>query len=136
MQLHPQEAFCSRPASCSRVKSSLSTGSTGWWWSTVWRGWSNWESASPVAWGVPKRCVPSVSGRHRGQPLTLVSAKAGLPADTDGDSSGGSVLRTGIIHTAFDFVPAPLGQILTLTLLASASLPKFISLIKAFRPDF
>ena len=68
--------------------------------------------------------------------LTLVSAKAGLPADTEGESSVGIALRTGTIRSAFDFVPARLGQILTLVLLTSASLPKYISLNKAFQPDF
>ena len=64
--------------------------------------------------------------------LTLVGAKAGLPADTGGDSA----LRAKTIRSAFDFVPARLCQILTLVLLRSASLPKYISLNKAFRPDF
>ena len=69
--------------------------------------------------------------------LTLVAAKAGLPADTEGGSSVGSGLpRTGTIRSAFDFVPARLGQILTLALFTSASLPKYISPNKAFRPDF
>ncbi len=68
--------------------------------------------------------------------LTLVAVKAGLPADTGGDSSVGSAPRTGTIRSAFDFVPARLGQILTLALLTSASLPKYISPNKAFRPDF
>ena len=57
--------------------------------------------------------------------LTLVAAKGGLPADTGGDSSGGSALRTGTIRSAFDFVPARLSQILTLALYASASLPEY-----------
>ena len=64
--------------------------------------------------------------------LTLVAAKAGLPADT----GGGSALRTGTTRSAFDSVAARLGQILTLASLVSASLPKYISLNKAFRPDF
>ena len=68
--------------------------------------------------------------------LTLVAAKADLPAGTGGGSSIGSALRTGTIRSALDFVPARLGHILTLALLASASLPKYISLNKAFRPDF
>ena len=68
--------------------------------------------------------------------LTLVAAKVGLPADTGGDTSVGSALRTGTIRSAFDFVPARLGQILTLVLLMSASLSKYISPNKAFRPDF
>ena len=68
--------------------------------------------------------------------LTLVGAKVGLPADTGGESSVGNALRTGAIRSALDFVPARLGQILTLVLLTSASLPKYIPLKKAFRPDF
>ena len=68
--------------------------------------------------------------------LTLVAAKAGLPAGIWGGSGVGSALRTGTIRSAFDFVPARLGQILTLALLTSASLPKYISPKKAFRPDF
>ena len=69
--------------------------------------------------------------------LTLVAAKAGLPDDTGGASKVGSALRAGTIRSAFDFVPARLGQILTtLALLTSASLPKFISPNRAFRPDF
>ena len=68
--------------------------------------------------------------------LTLVAANAGLPANTGGDSSFGSALRAGTIRSALDFVPARLGQILTLALLASASLPEYISPNRAFRPDF
>ena len=68
--------------------------------------------------------------------LTLVATKAGLPADTGGDSSVGSAFRTGTIRSALDFVPARLAQILTLALLTSASLPKYFSLNKAFRPEF
>ena len=68
--------------------------------------------------------------------LTLVAAKAGLPANTGGGSSAGSALRARTIRSALEIVPARLGQILTLALLASASLPKYISLNKAFRPDF
>ena len=67
--------------------------------------------------------------------LTLVGAKTGLPADTGGESSVGRSLRTEIIRSAFDFVPARRGQILTLPLLTSASLPKYISLKKAFGSD-
>ena len=68
--------------------------------------------------------------------LTLVAAKAGLPADTRGSSGVGSVLRAGTIRSALDFVPARLAQILTLALFTSASLPEYISTDKAFRPDF
>ena len=68
--------------------------------------------------------------------LTLVATKAGLPTDTGGGSSAGSALRAGTTHAAFDFVPARIAQILTLALLASASLPKYIFPYRAFRPDF
>ena len=68
--------------------------------------------------------------------LTLVAAKASQPAGPGGGSSIGSAFRTGTIRSALDFVPERLGQILTLALLASASLPKYIPLNKAFRPDF
>ena len=66
--------------------------------------------------------------------LTLAASQAGLPEDTGGASSVGSALRTGTIRSAFDFVPARLGQILAL--LTSASLPKYISSNRAFRPRF
>ena len=68
--------------------------------------------------------------------LTLVAAKADLPVGTAGDSSVGSALSTVTISSAIDSVPARLGQILTLAFLVSASLPKYISPNKAFRPDF
>ena len=68
--------------------------------------------------------------------LTLVASKAGLPANIGGGSSVGSTLRAGTIRSALYFVPARLAQILTLALLTAASLPKYISLNKAFRPDF
>ena len=71
--------------------------------------------------------------------LTLVAAKAGLPANTGGGSSVGSALHAGTIRSALEIVPAQLAQILTLALLASASLPEYIPSIspnRAFRPDF
>ena len=68
--------------------------------------------------------------------LTLVAAKAGLPADTGDGSSVCSALRTGTIHSAFDFILARLCHIWVLALLTSASLPKFISPNRAFRPAF
>ena len=63
VQLHPQSLpptliggrlCCSRPAPCSRVKPLPGIVSAGWWWSTVWPGWSNWESASPATSDAPK----------------------------------------------------------------------------------
>ena len=71
--------------------------------------------------------------------LTLVATKVSLPGGTGGDCSVGNSLRTKAIHSALDLVPARLGQVMPLALLASASLPKFIPSIspdKAFRPDF
>ena len=71
--------------------------------------------------------------------LTLVAVKAGLPGGTDGGCSVGNSLRTKAFRSALDFVPPRIVQILTLALLASASLTKFIPFIfrnEAFRPDF
>ena len=67
---------------------------------------------------------------------TLVAAKVGLPTNTGGGSSIGSALRAGTIRSALEIVPARLAQILTLALLASASLPEYIFPYRAFRPDF
>ena len=66
----------------------------------------------------------------------FTAAKAGLTAGPGGGSSVGSPLRAGPIRSALYFVPARLVQILTLALLASASLPEYISPDSAFRPDF
>ena len=152
---------CSRPAPCSRVRPLPSTGSAAWWWSTGWRGWSNWESASPATAEYRQRRVVVEhrlarlvqlgigQSRYFGRiktrfqlylaatvaNLTLVAAKAGLTGETGGASSAGIALRTGTIRSAFDFVLARIGQILTLTLLASASLPEYTSPNKGFRPD-
>ena len=68
--------------------------------------------------------------------LTLLAAKAGLPAGPGGGSSAGSALRAGTIRSTVDFIPARLCQIWALALLTSASLPKFISPDRAFRPGF
>ena len=68
--------------------------------------------------------------------LTLVAAKAGLTGETGGASKVGSALRAGTIHSTVDFIPARLCQIWALALLTSASLAKFISPNRAFRPGF
>ena len=68
--------------------------------------------------------------------LTLVASKAGLSAGTGGAFKVGSALRAGTIHSTVDFIPARLCQIWALALLTSASLPKFISPNRAFRPGF
>ena len=68
--------------------------------------------------------------------LTLVAAKAGLPGGTGGGCRVGSGFHAGTIRSALEIVPARFAQILTLTLLASASLPEYISANRAFRPDF
>ena len=117
------------------MKPLVSTGSAAWWWNTGWRGWSKWGSASPRYFGRAKTKFQLYLAATVAN-LTLVAAKVGLPADTGGDTSVGSALRTGTIRSAFDFVPARLGQILTLALLTSAALSKYISPNKAFRPDF
>ena len=70
--------------------------------------------------------------------LTLVAAKADLPGGTGGGCSVGNSLRTKALCSALDFIPARLGRVMPLALLASASLPKYIPFIsqkKAFRPD-
>ena len=68
--------------------------------------------------------------------LTLVASKSGLPEDTGGDTSVGSALIAGIANSAVDFIPVRLCQIWALALLTSASLPKFSSPNRAFRPGF
>ena len=71
--------------------------------------------------------------------LTLVAAKASLTGGTGGSRSVGSSLRTKAIRSALEFVPVRLGLAMSLVLLASAALLKFIPFIpphKAFRPDF
>ena len=45
---------CSTPGPCCRVRLLANTGSAGWWWSIGWRGWFNWESASPATSGAPR----------------------------------------------------------------------------------
>ena len=65
--------------------------------------------------------------------LTLVAAKAGLAGETDsGPPSADKTLVDGITNPA----AAWLGQIRTLTLLASASLTKSFFPTRGFRPGF
>ena len=64
--------------------------------------------------------------------LTLVAAKAGRPANTDGGPSAVSVQVAGMVNPA----AAWLGQISTLTLLAAALLTKSLFPIRGFRPGF
>ena len=68
--------------------------------------------------------------------LTLVAGKLGRSGRTGGGSSVGSVFHAGTIRSALETVPARLGQVMPLALLASASLPEYISTNRAFRPDF
>ena len=49
-----RKTCCSRPGPFSRANSLPGTVNGGWWWSTDWPGWSNWEYASPVTLGGPK----------------------------------------------------------------------------------
>ena len=64
--------------------------------------------------------------------LTLVATKAGLTANTCGDSSVGSAQVAGMDNSA----TAWLGQIWTLTLLVSALLTKSLFPRGGFRPSF
>ncbi len=68
-----------------------------------------------------------------------LAAKVSLPGGTSGSCSVGSSLRTKAIRSALESVPARLGQAISLALLASAALPKFIPFIspnKDLRPNF
>ena len=47
MQLHPQEALLQQ-ARALQQSEAFAGYRAGWWWSTDWRGWSNWESVSPA----------------------------------------------------------------------------------------
>ena len=80
---------------------------------------------------------PEIGSRSdQDRALTLVVSKAGLPEDTGGASKVGSALHAGTIHSTVDFIPARFCQIWAPDLLTSASLPKFISPNRAFRPAF
>ena len=68
--------------------------------------------------------------------LTLVAAKADLQPTPAAIPASAALSMPGTIRSALEVVPARLAQILTLALLASASLPEFISSNRAFRPDF
>ena len=74
--------------------------------------------------------VPVVSGRHGGQP-DIGGCQGWSAGRHGGDASVGSAVVAGIANPA-----AWLGQITTLTLLASASLTKSLLPIRGFRPDF
>ena len=68
--------------------------------------------------------------------LYLAAIVASLPGGAGGSCSVASSLRTKAIRSALGFVSARLGQAMSPALLASTSLPKFISPNKVFRPDF
>ncbi len=68
--------------------------------------------------------------------LTLVAGKLGLSARTGCGSSSCGTARTEAIPSALDFVPARLGRVISLALIAPTSLLIYISPNKAFRPDF
>ena len=68
--------------------------------------------------------------------LTLVAAKAGLTGETGSGPSAGSALTAGMGNSAANTGAAWLGQIRTLTLLASASLTKSFFPTRGFRPGF
>ena len=68
--------------------------------------------------------------------LTLVAGKAGLTGETGSGPSAGSAQVAGMVNSAANTGAAWLGQIWTLTLLASASLTKSFFPTRGFRLDF
>ena len=72
--------------------------------------------------------------------LTLVAAKAGLPADTGGGATGRSVVLNivpfVVAHAAANFCAVRLGQLWSVILLTSALLPKSPYPTGTFRPGF
>ena len=68
--------------------------------------------------------------------LTLVAAKAGTTGETRSGPRAGSALAAGMGNSAANTGAAWLGQIRTLTLLASASLTKSFFPTRGFRPGF
>ena len=68
--------------------------------------------------------------------LTLVAAKAGTTGETAAGPRAGSPLAAGMGNSAANTGAAWLGQIRTLTLLASASLTKSFFPTRGFRPGF
>ena len=68
--------------------------------------------------------------------LTLVAAKAGMTGETGHGSRADSTLAAGLGDSAANSRAAWLGQIWTLTLLASALLTKSLFPTRGFRPDF
>ena len=68
--------------------------------------------------------------------LTLVAAKAGTTGETAAGRRAGSALAAGMGNSAANTGAAWLGQIRTLTLLASASLTKSFFPTRGFRPGF
>ena len=127
--------YCSSPGPRSGVRHLASTGSAGWWWSTGWRGWSNWESAKHATsaaskpgfsctWLPPWPTCPWWPPKPVWQKIP-----AALPASAAPSVPGPSVppLMSSLRGSV---------KILTLALLTSASLPKYISPDRAFRPGF
>ena len=68
--------------------------------------------------------------------LTLVASKAGTTGETAAGPRAGSALTAGMGNSAANTGAAWLGQIRTLTLLASASLTKSFFPTRGFRPGF
>ena len=68
--------------------------------------------------------------------LTLVAAKAGLTGKTGSGPSASSAQVAGMVNSAANAATAWLGQIRTLTLLASALLTKSLFPIRGYRPGF
>ena len=68
--------------------------------------------------------------------LTLVAGKAGIAGESGAASGVGSELAAGIANSASTRGAKWAGQLQTLLLLASASLPKFLYPTRGFRPSF
>ena len=135
MQLHPQEALLQQARAMQQSEAFIEYRQR--------RVVVEHRLARLVHLGIPQACYfARAKTKFQLYPaamvtnLTLVAAKSGLPAGTGGDSSVGNALRTGTIHFTVDFIPAWLCQIWALPLLTSASLRKFISPNRAFRPGF
>ncbi len=68
--------------------------------------------------------------------LTLVAGNAGIAGETGAAPSVGNELATGIANSASMTEAKWAGQLQTLILLASYSLPKFLYPTRGFRPSF
>ena len=141
VQLHPQEALLQQARALQqseafagyRRRRVVVERRRGWWWSAPrpgWRGWSSWESARPVTSVAPR---PASSCTW---PPRWPTGKAGVTGNAGTGSNAVSVMVAYLADSAANTGVLWLGQIWTLTMLASASLPKSPCPNKGFRPSF